>query len=118
MHARILSVAVFLPELSTVARVLPGSLANKIPVDTRMHFLYSMFSAPVHGLSAGDLLSGFAYSPIGLQVARYSQSWPFEAITAWYNCMTAMVVLPRSCWCCRGLRYTCILESTCAIPYA
>jgi len=64
MHARILSVAVFLTELSTVARVLLYSLANKIPVDTChdtcMHFLYSMFSAPVHGQPAGDLHTGFA----------------------------------------------------------
>ena len=53
MHARILSVAVFLAELSTVASGLGSycSLANKIPVDTRMHFLYSMFSALVHGQS-------------------------------------------------------------------
>ena len=60
MHARILSVAVFFAELSTVARVLLYSLANKIPVDTCMHFLYSMFSAPVHGQPAGDLHTGFA----------------------------------------------------------
>ena len=52
MHARILSVVGFLPELSTVARVLTVAWANKIPVDTRMHFLYIMFSAPVHGQSA------------------------------------------------------------------
>ena len=34
--------------------------ANKIPVDTRMHFLYSMFSAPVHGHSAGDQTAPYA----------------------------------------------------------
>ena len=66
MHARILSVAVFFRELSTVQlEVLEGptavAWANKIPVDTRVHFLYSVFSAPVHGQSAGDLHRGFAY---------------------------------------------------------
>ena len=52
MHARILSVVVFLEELSTVARVLSTDTvawANKIPVDTHMQFPDSMFSAPVHG---------------------------------------------------------------------
>ena len=61
MHARILSVAVVFGELSTVARVRKVAWANKIPVDTRVHFLSSMFSAPVHGHSAGDLHSGVAY---------------------------------------------------------
>ena len=50
MHARILSVAVFFGELSTVLGSY-CSLANKIPVDTRRHFLDSMFTAPVHGQS-------------------------------------------------------------------
>ena len=65
MHARILSVAVFLTELSTAVPL--GSYctavawATKIPVDTRVHFLYSVFPAPVHGQSAGDLHRGFAY---------------------------------------------------------
>ena len=64
MHARILFVAVFFAELSTVAVAMVVHVvawANKIPVDTRMHFLYSMFSAPVHGQFAGDLHTGFAY---------------------------------------------------------
>ena len=61
MHARILSVVVFLAELSTVARVLRPTVAwaTKIPADRRVHFLYSVFSAPVHGQSAGDLHRGF-----------------------------------------------------------
>ena len=54
MHARILSVVVFLPELSTgTIEVLLGSTvfwANKI---------HSMFSAPVHGQYAGDLLVNY-----------------------------------------------------------
>ena len=69
MHARMLSVVVFLPELSTVATIQlfittkgpTVAWATKIPADTRVHFLYSVFSAPVHGQSAGDLHRGFAY---------------------------------------------------------
>ena len=34
---------------------------SKIPVDTRVHFVDRMFSAPVHGQSAGDLHGGFSY---------------------------------------------------------
>ena len=72
MHARILSVAVFLSELSTVAsRGSYCSLANKIPVDTRMHFLYSMFSAPVHGQFVQEIYMYIHDFPTGT-VARYT----------------------------------------------